>query len=103
MGQGHSLAGGSTPAEHIDGLFARAENGFEIDVATVARLRDSLMHHSELRSCRQCNEPPGPAATAPTGTSSCCPTAAPACCGSWSTPPSPAARRGTSCTWTRRR
>jgi hypothetical protein len=56
---GHSDAGG-TPAAHLDGLLARTQNGFEIDEALLARLRDALMHQSELRSCRQCNEPPGP-------------------------------------------
>lgn len=56
---GHSRGGG-TSAEHLDGLLARAQNGFEIDEGVLTRLRDALMHQTELRSCRQCNEPPGP-------------------------------------------
>lgn len=55
----HGQTGG-TPAEHLDGLLARAQNGFEIDETVITRLRDALMHQTELRSCRQCNEPPGP-------------------------------------------
>ncbi|KUJ65125.1 hypothetical protein ACZ90_50930 [Streptomyces albus subsp. albus] len=51
---------GGTPAEHLDGLLARAQNGFEIDEAFLARLRDALMHQTELRSCRQCNDAPRP-------------------------------------------
>jgi Family of unknown function (DUF6227) len=56
---GHSRAGG-TPAELMDGLLARAQNGFEIGEAVLSRARSALMHQSELRSCRQCNEPSGP-------------------------------------------
>jgi hypothetical protein len=56
---GHSRAGG-TPAELMDGLLARAQNSFEIDAAVLARARSALMHQSELRSCRQANEPSGP-------------------------------------------
>lgn len=56
---GHSGAGG-TPAELMDGLLARAQNGFEIGEAVLSRARSALMHQSELRSCRQCNEPSGP-------------------------------------------
>ncbi|TVL92573.1 DUF6227 family protein [Streptomyces sp. SAJ15] len=56
---GHSQQGG-THAELLDGLLARAQNGFEIDEALLVRLRDALMHQTELRSCRQCNEPRGP-------------------------------------------
>ncbi|WP_432587295.1 DUF6227 family protein [Streptomyces sp. HD1123-B1] len=56
---GHSRAGG-TPAELMDGLLARAQNGFEIGEAVLARARCALMHQSELRSCRQCNDPSGP-------------------------------------------
>ncbi|MFE2184983.1 DUF6227 family protein [Streptomyces sp. NPDC059455] len=52
---GHSRGEG-TPAELMDGLLARAQNGFEIDEAVLARARSALMHQSELRSCRQCNE-----------------------------------------------
>ncbi|MFT2019572.1 DUF6227 family protein [Streptomyces sp. 796.1] len=52
---GHATPGGEHPAEHLDGLLARAQNGFEIDDALAARLRGALMHQSELRSCRQCN------------------------------------------------
>ncbi|MBH5336246.1 hypothetical protein IHE55_16235 [Streptomyces pactum] len=55
----HEQSGG-TPAEHLDGLLARAQNGFEIDDTVIIRLRDALMHQTELRSCRQCNEPPAP-------------------------------------------
>lgn len=52
---GHATPGGEHPAAHLDGLLARAQNGFEIDDALAARLRSALMHQSELRSCRQCN------------------------------------------------
>ncbi|MBB5933773.1 DUF6227 family protein [Streptomyces zagrosensis] len=47
--------GGDNPAAHLDGLLARAQNGFDIDDALTARLRTALMHQSELRSCRHCN------------------------------------------------
>lgn len=60
MGHSRTAAGGGGPAEHLDGLLARAQNGFEIDEAVLSRARDALMHQSELRSCRQCNEPSGP-------------------------------------------
>ncbi|MES4906202.1 MULTISPECIES: DUF6227 family protein [unclassified Streptomyces] len=60
MGHSRAGAGGGTPADHLEGLLARAQNGFEIDEAVLGRARDALMHQSELRSCRQCNEPSGP-------------------------------------------
>ncbi|MGY0059654.1 DUF6227 family protein [Streptomyces sp. LZ34] len=60
MGHSRAGTGGGTPAEHLEGLLARAQNGFEIDEAVLGRARDALMHQSELRSCRQCNEPSGP-------------------------------------------
>ncbi|WKX71201.1 DUF6227 family protein [Streptomyces sp. XD-27] len=56
---GHAEAGGP-PTEHLDGLLARAQNTFELDETELVRLRDALMHQTELRSCRQCNEPRGP-------------------------------------------
>lgn len=52
---GHSRGEG-TPSELMDGLLARAQNGFEIGEAVLAQARSALMHQSELRSCRQCNE-----------------------------------------------
>ncbi|MDT3395560.1 DUF6227 family protein [Streptomyces sp. B1866] len=55
------LRAGGTPAEYVDGLLARAQNGFEIDEAVRTRLHRALMYQSDLRSCRQDNEPPGPA------------------------------------------
>lgn len=45
-----------TPAEHVAGLLARAQNGFEIAEALLARLRTALMHQAELRSYRQRND-----------------------------------------------
>jgi Family of unknown function (DUF6227) len=60
-GEGHMrrLRADATSAEYVDGLLARAQNGFEIEEAVLARLRGALMHQCELRSCRQSNRPSG--------------------------------------------
>ncbi|MGA5128670.1 DUF6227 family protein [Streptomyces olivoreticuli] len=54
---GRGAGGGElTPAEHVERLLDRAQNGFEIDEAVFTRLRTALMHQAELRSYRQRND-----------------------------------------------
>lgn len=43
----------ATPAARLAGLITRAQNPFDIDGTTALRLREALMHHSELHSTCQ--------------------------------------------------
>lgn len=45
-----------TPAEQVEELLDRAQNGFEISERVLERLRTALMHQAELRSYRQRND-----------------------------------------------
>ncbi|MEU4209642.1 DUF6227 family protein [Streptomyces sp. NPDC026206] len=49
-----------TPAEQVEELLKRAQNGFEIGEPVLDRLRTALMHQAELRSYRQRNDEPRP-------------------------------------------
>ncbi|GAA2723853.1 MULTISPECIES: DUF6227 family protein [Streptomyces] len=46
----------ATPAEQVQELLRRAQNGFEIGEHVLARLGTALMHQPELRSYRQRND-----------------------------------------------
>lgn len=49
-GDGHGRVHDATPAEHLDALVARAQNGFELDDGITARLSDAVAWSSELQS-----------------------------------------------------
>ncbi|MEW2575038.1 DUF6227 family protein [Streptomyces syringium] len=63
-GEGETRAGVGggepTPADQVEELLKRAQNGFELDEPLLDRLRTALMHQSELRSYRQRNDEPRP-------------------------------------------
>ncbi|MEV4437834.1 DUF6227 family protein [Streptomyces sp. NPDC049577] len=51
-------SGEPTPAEQVQELLARAQNGFDIGEGVLERLGTALMHQCELRSYRQRNDEP---------------------------------------------
>ncbi|GHG58204.1 DUF6227 family protein [Streptomyces griseocarneus] len=58
-GPGRGPRGGAcepTPAEQVEELLKRAQNGFEIAERVLERLGTALMHQAELRSYRQRND-----------------------------------------------
>ncbi|MCQ4080569.1 DUF6227 family protein [Streptomyces sp. RB6PN25] len=59
-GDGHGRVHDATPAEHLDALVARAQNGFELDDAITSRLGYAVAWSSELQSFWGAGDPQRP-------------------------------------------